>query len=212
MNLSILGPQGSGKGTQAEKIAEKFGLLHIEIGKILREWAASDRPKAEEIRQKINQGVLVSDEILSGVLTKVIEGGPTTAGVVFDGTPRNLQQYELIKNLLAERGAKLDKVIYLEISEPESIKRLSSRRTCQKCGEVFNLITNPPLTSNKCDKCGGDLVQREDDTPGAIAQRLAIFHQATTPVIEQARKEGILTEIDGERPIEEIFEDIMAKL
>ncbi len=212
MNLAILGPQGSGKGTQAEKLAEKYGLLHIETGRILRDIVKSDSPMGSQIREIMNGGQLVSDKILTQVLSEHITSDGIKEGIIFDGTPRDLDQYEVIKKLLGNLGGKLDKVIYLKISNEESIKRLSNRRTCQNCGEVYNLLTNPPREEGKCDMCGATLVQREDDKPEIIAKRLAKFAEATTPVINQAREEGILQEIDGERPIEVIFEDIVSRL
>lgn len=212
MNLAILGPQGSGKGTQAEKLAQKYGLLHIETGKILREWAKSDHPLAGKIREMMNSGQLVADNILGQVITEHITQEGIKEGIIFDGTPRNLIQYELIDKLLAGFGTKLNKVILLKISVEESIKRMSNRRICPNCGEVYNLISNPPKIEGKCDFCQSVLVQREDDKPEIIVKRQAKFNEMTTPVINKARGEGILEEIDGERPIEIIFEDITTKL
>lgn len=212
MNLAILGPQGSGKGTQAEKLAQKYGLLHIETGKILREWAKSDHPLAGKIREMMNSGQLVADDILGQVITEHITQEGIKEGIIFDGTPRNLIQYELIDKLLAGFGTKLNKVILLKISVEESIKRMSNRRICPNCGEVYNLISNLPKIEGKCDFCQSILVQREDDKPEIIVKRQAKFNEMTTPVVNKARGEGILEEIDGERPIEIIFEDITTKL
>lgn len=207
MNIVILGPQGSGKGTQAELIAEKYNLAHIETGKILRNIAGSNYPLSQELRRIMNEGVLVSDEILKEVMQNTIDGTVGKAGFIFDGTPRNIEQFNLLKEILRNKGARLDKVILITVSEGETIKRLTSRRTCVQCGKVYNLITKPSPNGDKCE-CGGQLVQREDDKEESIKKRLKTYHERTSRVVLEAKKDGILVEINGERPIEEIFNDI----
>ena len=208
MNIIVLGPQGSGKGTQAELISQKYHLYHVETGKILRDIASSsDSPLANEVKRVLDEGGLVSDVILERVLEGVLEKY-SGSGFVFDGTPRNMEQYLLMKRLLESRGEKFDKVILINISEDESIKRLSARRTCAKCGKVYNSVTNPSVNGDLC-QCGGRLIQRDDDKPETIKNRLKEYHEKTSAVIMKAREEGILHEIDGERPIKEIFEDIV---
>ena len=209
MNIIILGPQGSGKGTQADLLEHKFGLNHIETGKILRKIAESESPLANEIRDTMNSGKLVSDDILDEVLKEYMNKN-VYSGFLFDGTPRNMDQYDLIKNILIKKGEKIDKVILVDISEEETIKRLSSRRTCKQCGKVYNILTNPP--PNDLCECGGDLFQREDDTNEAIKKRLATYHKDTEKVLEQAEKDGLLLKFNGEQAIEKIHEEILEKL
>lgn len=209
MNIIILGPQGSGKGTQADLLEQKFGFTRIETGKILRQIAGSDHPLAERVRNTMNEGRLVSDEVLSQVLEEYMRK-PHQDGFLFDGTPRNLDQYWLIKKILTELGQNIDKVILVDISEAETIRRLSSRRTCKSCGKVFNLITNPP-PSDKCN-CGGELMQREDDQPEAIKKRLETYHTDTAKVIDAAEQEGLLLRINGEQAIEKIHEEMVDRL
>ncbi len=207
MNIIILGPQGSGKGTQADMISEKYNLLHIETGKILREMAKSDDPLSKEIRETMMEGRLVSDMILG----KIIEGVLQTKdkrGLLLDGTPRDITQYDLIKNILERRGERIDRVILINISEEETIKRLTSRRTCERCGNVYNIVTKPSPNGDMCE-CGGLLVQREDDFPESIKKRLQLYHEQTGAVLSEAKREGILIEINGERPVEVIFKDIV---
>lgn len=207
MNIVILGPQGSGKGTQAELISVKYGLEHVETGKLLREISSTiDNPLSKEVKKILNEGRLVPDVILEKVLKKVL-GKSSTKGFIFDGTPRNIEQYDLMEKMLADRGEDFDAVILINISEDESIKRLSSRRTCVRCGKVFNTITKPSPNGNLCD-CGGELIQRDDDKPQTIRKRLKEYHDKTSAVISRSRNEGILYEVDGERPIEKIFKDI----
>jgi len=205
MNIVIMGPQGSGKGTQAELLIGKFGLQHFEAGKILRSIAASDNQHAGAVKEAMNGGNLVPDELVRLIAWDFINKHKTQ-GIIFDGYPRSVAQYEQLKDMLARFGQKIDYVMDIEISQAESIKRLSARRKCTVCGEVYNLITEPPT----CDH--NQLVQREDDKPEAIKRRLEIYHQQSHPVFERAVAEGIGIEINGDQLIEVIHEEIMQKL
>lgn len=208
MNIIFLGPQGSGKGTQAKFLSEKLGLLYLEMGALLREAAKKDPQLDEMVNQK---GILVPDEISFKIIKEKIEKeGGDLKNLLFDGFPRSLNQYQLLKDWFSEKRAKIDKVILLEISEEETIRRLSARRICSKCGNVYNLITNPP-PHGKC-VCGGELIQRKDDYPETIKMRLSLYHQITSPLIDLLEKEGILVRVNGERPIEAISQDLLERL
>ena len=212
MNLILLGPQGSGKGTQAELLVQKYGLNYVEMGKILRSIAESDNQYAKIVKEMIDKGELVPDEYVRLIAWDHINKQDKEKGWLFDGYPRSLEQYEYLEDMLRKFGKKIDWVVYLFISPEESIRRLSARRTCEKCGEIFNLVTNPPKNPEICDKCGGRLGQREDDQPGAIKRRLELFNERTKPILEKARQENILMEVNGERPIEQIHEVIVSRL
>lgn len=208
MNLIILGPQGSGKGTQAKLIAKRLTLFYFEIGDYLRELAETDSRIDEIVNKK---GVLLPDEEIFSYVSKYLaKNDSDLKNFILDGYPRSVKQYQLLKDWLQEKGSVIDKAIFLNISEEESLKRLSARRICEDCGNLYDLITN---TSPKgvCE-CGGKLIQREDDQLDTIKKRLAEYQKQTMPVIDQFRKEGILLEIDGERPIETIYDDILKKL
>lgn len=208
MNLIILGPQGSGKGTQAKLIAKKLNLFYFESGDFLRDLAKTDSRINEIINKK---GVLLPDQEIFSYVSKYLEkNDPDFKNFILDGYPRSVKQYQYLKDWLQEKGSVIDKAILLNISEKESLKRLSARRICEDCGNLYNLITNPP-PKGVCE-CGGKLIQREDDQPDAIKKRLAEYQKQTMPVIDQFRKEGIMLEIDGERPIETIFQDILKQL
>jgi len=207
MNVVILGPQGSGKGTQAKLLAKEFGLNYFEMGQILRDIAQSSSPNAGIVREYLTSGRLVPDKVIREVLENFLNVADS-GGIIFDGFPRNIKQYKLLKRFLAKNKKKIDKVINLVVSEKESIRRLSARRIDKKTGKVYNLLTSPPPKSVDPN----NLVVRNDDRLPVIKERLKIYNTQTTRVILEAKKEGILEEVDGERPIDVIFEDIKSRL
>lgn len=204
MNIILLGPQGSGKGTQAELLKQRRGFFHVETGKMLRELAKKD----EEVNELINvKGEFYPDQkTIELVDNELKREGVLGGSKVFDGFPRNLSQYELLTKWLKSLDQSIGAVFLIDISEEETVRRLSARRTCEVCGMVYNLITNPP-EGDRC-VCGGKLVWRRDDSVEIIKRRLNLFREETLPIVEQAREEEMLYEIDGERPIEKIYEEI----
>lgn len=207
MNIIILGPQGSGKGTQARLLAKKLNLFYFESGEFWRERARKD-PRIDELINK--RGQLMPDaEAFAATRDFLKENSPTLDNLLLDGYPRSVRQYEMLKGWLKRNGKKIDLAIYLAISDEEAVKRLSARVICEGCGEVYNFITNPPPA--KCP-CGGKPVQRPDDKPEAIRERLSKYHLVTAPLIEVFRKDGILVEVNGERPIETIFRELLGIL
>jgi adenylate kinase len=206
MNIAILGPQGSGKGTQAKLLAQKYDLFYFDMGKFLREESRTE-PLINEYVNK--EGKFLPEEISSPLAIKFLdEKAPERDGIIFDGFPRStLQLTSYLDKWLSEKNKKINYAVLINISEEETIRRLSNRRVCNKCGEIYNLLTKP-APNGRC-KCGGDLVQREDDKPEAIKQRLEWSNKLGKPLIEVFKKRGILTEINGERPISVIFKDIV---
>ncbi len=213
MNLIILGPQGSGKGTQAEKLAQKYNLEHIEMGKFLREVAKTDTKLGKTIHEIINiQGKLVNDKILKEVLHIKLADLPRERGIVFDGVPRRQDQLEYFENAMKEFGRKIDAVININIPEEESIKRISKRWICKKNQHPLIMGVNIKSEKDKCPFDGSDIFQRIDDTPERIRVRLGIYHKDTKEVIDYYKQKGILIEIDGTPNIEKVFEDIVKKI
>ena len=212
MNLIIIGPQACGKGTQAEKLSNKYDLAHIEMGDILRSVAKQESLLGEKIKEYTNSGRLVPDEIIVEVLNDRLQSLEKIDGFIFDGFPRIISQAEYLDKFLFEKSKKIDLVINLVLPRDVSIKRLMGRRTCSQCKKVYNLVTNPPKKEDQCDECGGKLVIREDETMAVIETRLAVFEEQTKPVIEFYEKRGILEKIDGTLSIEEIFSEINQRL
>jgi len=204
MNILILGPQGSGKGTQARLLSEKLGLYYFESGNFLREIAA----KNEELRVHLAQGKLVPDEEMSSYVQSFFDAKGVYDNIIFDGFPRTVVQYNFFKKWLEDKDSSLDFVIVLNISEEETVKRLAARRQDPQTGKIYNLITDPPPEGVDKSK----LVQREDDTPAAIKQRLAWYGKLVVPLIEVMKKDAKVIEVDGERPIEAVFKDILRAL
>ncbi len=196
MNIIIMGPQGSGKGTQADIMEERLGIPHVSSGDVLREMA----PKDEMIRRVLERGELLPDDVIIPTVRKRLEECPK--GFILDGTPRNLSQAKKL-------GFRIEHVIYLDVADDEVMKRLLSRLQCRKCRAIYGKDV-PPKVPGKCDKCGGPLYHRDDDNPETIRQRLKIFHKETEPVIRYYEAKGILRRIEASGKPEEIFRRIMA--
>jgi adenylate kinase len=210
MNIVILGQQGSGKGTQAELLANKFEMEHIDMGKTLREIALSDTPLGKEIYKIQNvKKTLVSNKILREILKVKLKSIPLKKGIIFDGAPRTFDQIKYLENAMLEVGRKIDHVIFISIPEQESIKRTSKRRICNNCQAILVMGKGIKKETDKCPKCGGEFSQRKDDTPEGIKKRLEVFKAETMPVLDYYGKEGILIKIDGMRPAKKVFEDII---
>lgn len=200
MNLIFVGPQGSGKGTQAEVISEKLGLCHISTGDLLRSITGKLKEKIESYTLK---GHLVPAEVVVRIIKEKLSKAECKKGFILDGFPRNIEQAKELDKI-----TKIDKLMEIWISDKEAVKRLSSRLNCGKCGSVFNLITNPPKKKNICDKCGNELFAREDDKPEAIKKRLEIYHKETEPLL----KFYPYARINGEQLIPKVTEDILKEL
>jgi adenylate kinase len=213
MIIIFLGPAGSGKGTQAKLLCQKISGFYFEAGSILRKKAEEDSPLGRKIKKIIYQeGGLVPDYLMEKIIKEWLGDKDISRGIVFDGFPRTLAQYRLLKKILLQKGEEISKVIFLRVSEPVIISRLSSRRVCPKCGLEFNLITKPPKQDEICDSCGAKLIKRADDKPEVIKERLKIYFEKTQPLVDLAAKEGVLEEVDGERKIEEIHQEILRRI
>lgn len=209
MNIIILGQAGSGKGTQAEILARKFNADHFDTGKLLRQVAKMGGRIGQEIHEIINvRKELVPSRILKEILHLRLSDMPAEQGIVFDGVPRNLEQTGYFSEALQEFGRKVDKVFFVDISGPESIRRISSRRVCKECKKVFIMGVDVRQENDPCPGCGGEIMHRVDDTVEGVKKRLAVFKEETMPVINYYKKLGLLAEIDGEQEIGKVAENI----
>lgn len=201
MNILLIGPQGSGKGTQARLLVERFNLYYFESGAYLRRMAESN----PDIKKMLNEGKLVPDKEFTSYLAAYLDDQNLYDNILFDGFPRTVSQYEFFKKWLTDRKVSLDLTILLKISEKETLRRLSARRQDPATGKIYNLITELPPSDIDIAK----LIQRDDDKPEAIKKRLELFRQQTEPLIARLREESEVIEIDGERPIDVISDDLV---
>lgn len=197
MKLIFVGPQGSGKGTQAKRIAKRLGLCHISSGDALREVAGG---LTEEVKRIMSEGKLVSDELIVRILKERLKEDDCKDGFILDGFPRNVNQVKELRRI-----TEIDKVVEIAISDDEAVRRVCGRRNCVKCGAIYNVETSPkPSVEGVCDKCGGGLSQRKDDNEEALRERLKVYHEETESILEMYDS----FRIDGENSIEEVFGDI----
>ncbi len=205
MNLIFLGPPGSGKGTQAKMLVDKYGIPQISTGDILREAVKEGTPLGKEAKKYMDEGKLVPDEVVVGIVRERLKEPDCTKGFILDGFPRTIPQAEALDKTLREMGKGIDHVLSLEVDREELVRRLSGRRTCKRCGAMYHIIFDPPKKDGVCDRCGGELYQRDDDKEETIRERLRVYEEQTAPLIEYYRKKGLLRPIDGVGKIEEIF-------
>lgn len=205
MIVIIFGPQGSGKGTQAEMIAEKTGMLAFSMGDALRHEIKEKTEIGKQVEGIMAKGELVPAEITNDLLIKVINGPDAERGIIIDGYPRNSDQL-----VFYSKHFHTDYAFELDLSEEDSIKRISTRRVCQKCGHNYNIIWLKPKIEGKCDLCTTELIQRDDDRPAEVKRRLEIYQKNTLPMKEYYEKLGVLHVIDASESIEKVNEEIMS--
>ena len=207
LNLVILGPQGSGKGTQAKLLAEKFGIAHISTGEIFRSATADGSALGQEAKKYMDAGNLVPDDIVIGLVKEVLASPKASNGFILDGFPRNLKQYRDMRDFWAQNGSGELQFIFVELSEDEAVNRIAKRFICANCEEIY--IGNPGV----CRKCGSsELIQRTDETPEAVRQRLRLFNTETMPMVNAIEKDGELIRVNGAPPISEVNGEILIKL
>ncbi len=208
MNIILLGPPGSGKGTQAEKISEFIGIPTISTGDILRESIAKGTQLGREASVNMNKGELVPDDVVISIVRDWLKEPDCSKGFILDGFPRSLKQAEELDNMFDEQDMNIDLVLNIEVDDQEIIGRLSRRRVCDKCQAVYHLDYKPTKSSDKCDMCSGKLIQRDDDTGETVRHRLEVYEQESKPLIEYYRKKGLLRNIRGDKPINEVLSTV----
>ena len=208
MRIVLMGAPGSGKGTQAARLIKHLGIVHISTGDILRQDIRNHTELGRIAQEYMNQGQLVPDEVILDIVRARLLQDDCGSGFILDGFPRTIPQAEGLKNILANMSAPLDVVINLKVTAEQIVKRLSARRVCQRCGQDFNMITNPPPPDMIHPECGGEIVQRDDDKPETIRKRLEIYQRQTEPLRQYYRQEGMLVEVDGMGSASEVFQRI----
>jgi len=212
LNLVLLGPPGAGKGTQAERLVEDFGLPYYSTGIILREAVAEESELGKEAKEYMENGELVPDELISRAVAERFESGDADNGFLLDGFPRTIGQAEVLAELLKERGRRLTSVLLIEAPDDEVVRRLSGRRTCAKGNHVYHVEFDPPKHEGVCDQDGSRLIQRDDDKPETVRKRLSVYHDQTEPLIEWYDRKDQLMRFDGSRSPDEVHALIRAKL
>lgn len=208
MRLVLLGGPGAGKGTQSKILSEHFKVAHISTGDILRKHMEDKTEIGVEIRDIMDAGDLVADDLVTGLLKARVKEDDCKNGFVLDGYPRTLVQAEILTDVVGE----VDKIVFINLADDYVIQRMSGRFSCPNCGAMFHIINNPPKRVGICDNCGTALIQREDDRARTVENRLKVYHELTTPIIDYFRERGCLAEVSGVGEISDITAAITAVL
>ena len=211
IRLVLFGPPGAGKGTQAQLLKDSLGIEHVSSGDLFRHHLSNGTELGELARGYMNRGELVPDEITIGMVVDRIESIADADGFMLDGFPRNTAQAKALEAALGERGQRLDRVVHIQVEDGELTRRLSNRYICRACQRPYARDTETGASPKACDDCpdGGDIYQREDDTEGAVANRLSVYHQETAPVLEFYRQRGLLADVSGEQSIDAVHHSVL---
>ena len=212
MNIILLGPPGAGKGTQAKFIVDKYQIPHISTGDMLREAISSGNELGLKVKSILEQGLLVSDDVMIELIKERLSRQDTLNGFILDGFPRTVKQAESLANIMNELNRKMEYAIFVNADEETVVKRISNRRVCPKCGRVYNLITLKPKNDSLCDECGSEIIQRKDDKEETVRDRFRIYIENTQPVIDYYIDENILIEVDGSKDLHEVNKEVMKVL
>ena len=208
MKLIMLGAPGAGKGTQAKRIAEKYGIPHISTGDIFRANIKEGTELGLKAKEYMDQGLLVPDEVTIGMLLDRIHQADCKNGYVLDGFPRTIPQAESLNKALADMGEAIDFAIDVDVPDENIVNRMGGRRACLKCGATYHVEYAAPKADGVCDACGSGLVLRDDDKPETVQKRLTVYHDQTQPLIEYYKGQGVLHSVDGTQAMEAVFESI----
>ncbi|WP_459842316.1 adenylate kinase [Halanaerocella petrolearia] len=203
MRLVLLGPPGAGKGTQAARMEAAYGLPHVATGDIFRQAIKEETELGKKAKEYIDQGKLVPDKIVVGIVEERLSEDDCQEGFILDGFPRTIEQAEALADLVD-----LDTVLNIKVGDEEVVNRLSGRRVCKECGATFHLEYNQPQKKGLCDECGADLYQRDDDKPETIKERLKVYYDQTAPLINYYKDRNLLQSVNGEQNLDQVFADI----
>lgn len=209
MKIIMLGAPGAGKGTQAKRISEKYGIPHISTGDIFRANMKAGTDLGKKAKEFIDKGLLVPDDLTIDLLMERIGREDCANGYVLDGFPRTISQAESLTEALKNQGDKADLAIDIYVTDDHIVNRMSGRRACLTCGSTYHIVYAPPKQEGICDKCGSSLILRDDDKAETVKKRLAVYHTQTQPLLEYYEKKDILFEVDGTQDMEKVFSDIV---
>ncbi|QHI71885.1 adenylate kinase [Aminipila terrae] len=209
MNLILLGPPGAGKGTQATRIIEKYGIPHISTGDIFRKNIKEGTALGKKAQEYMNKGELVPDDLVIEIATTRLLEDDCKEGFLLDGFPRTVYQAEKLDEFLADHGKKIDKVLDIAVEKEELMVRLIGRRVCRACGATYHVVNMPPAKDGVCDVCGGELYQRSDDTEATVANRIEVYNSQTMPLVDYYTKKGNIAHIDGAAGLDNVFTAIV---
>lgn len=210
--IVLLGPPGAGKGTQAELLAEKTGLAHISSGDIFRENLKAQTELGILAQSYMNRGELVPDDLTIAMIRERLSRADCAEGAILDGFPRTPAQAQALSQMLSELNGKVVSVPYISVPAEVLIARLSGRWTCRAQGHIYHILYHPPKTAGICDEDGSELYQREDDQPATVERRIRVYLDQTSPLIEHYRQSGLLVEVDGTQPIEQVALELLAAI
>ncbi|HIN25270.1 MAG TPA: adenylate kinase [Dehalococcoidia bacterium] len=212
LRLVLFGPPGAGKGTQAQLLQEHFDLTHISSGDLFRRHVGKRTPLGLRANEYMNKGELVPDEVTIDIVLDKIMSIPDDDGFILDGFPRNPNQAQELEKKLAAESRNLDKVVHIDVSEPELLRRLGGRYICRDCQSPHAIGAGEDASARTCDRCGGELYQRDDDAPEAVKKRIQVYNDETMPVLGFYRERGVLVEISGDNTVDEVNKRVMAAL
>jgi adenylate kinase len=212
LNLTLLGPPGAGKGTQAERLVEDFDLPYYATGDILRAAVKDGTELGKKAKEYMDKGDLVPDDLICGVIMEKVDSNEAADGFLLDGFPRTVGQADILKEALENRGRHLTATLLIDVDDDEVLRRLTGRRICTKNGHLYHVEFDPPKNEDVCDQDGSRLVQRDDDKPETVKHRLDVYHEQTSPLIDYYDDDGILRRFDGKRPPSEVHDHIRATL
>ncbi|MGP4109085.1 adenylate kinase [Virgibacillus sp. L01] len=212
MNLILMGLPGAGKGTQAEKINEKYQIPHISTGDMFRLAIKEGTDLGKKAKEFMDQGELVPDEVTIGIVKERLGKDDCKNGFLLDGFPRTIAQAEALQSLLTDLKESIDYVLHVDVPEENLVERLTGRRICPNCGATYHVMYNPPKQSGICDNDGSELIQREDDQADTVKKRLEVNMKQTQPLLDFYQEKGYLVTVDGDQEIDQVFRDIQTKI
>lgn len=212
MYILLMGPPGAGKGTQAEKLIDAYKIPHISTGDMFRAAVAQGTELGKEAKKYMDAGGLVPDVVTIGIVREGLSKPECANGFILDGFPRTTEQAIALDGILKELGIKMTGVVNIVVPDGDLVSRVTGRRICKNCGATYHVVFNPTKVEGICDKCGGNLYQRDDDKEETVKKRLEAYHQQTEPLIAYYQKQGVYLEIDGTQAIDKVYADVKASL